>query len=644
MRREILAFVIAGAAGWLCSGLYFVKTDGTASPNTKSFSVLDGARRAGVDGKTRALVVGKHDFHGDAHFLEALAGASPSEIENWLLALIQDTDPSKTGRSERGELLLRRFAELDPQRALVFLNEHWVGRHGSLRDRRRLVIGVWARTDVRAAVDEALAIDPKGEILPLFDLALPPEKAEELYHLLRERGYDKRQPRYFGNLLSFMARVEGGDLPMVASRALEHSKAERFYDRQVMENVFITWSQKDPGAALAWIDGLEQTADKERATLAFAKAWTKKEPVVALNTVWNQLTPKDQVSLAGNLGSREATAEDVDRVLGWFDEHVASPQAYGAVLVSFAMSIGRSENPEAIAELVERAGTSTGPRTKAMFESVSEWSNKDPQGARNFMESLEDVALRNAAVTGLAYAQLRGRNDPAEIAQLLRQLDLPEDHDSSWQLSNVVQNTVAALARQGLEPEAVLAHFPEELRESAARDYATALADESPEKALAFIEVKSPKEASFRRAMGVAIRSWLGQDTEAVLDWVENLDGEHLEQATSEVAKAWAQDDPDRAIAWLNSRPDGADKQSAAVELAQELVRSDAARGFELAQSLTKTNERDRFSADAITTLAGRDVDQAARLLEDAVLSTKTRTRLEDHLAEIEALREAVQR
>lgn len=641
MRRETLTFVIAGAAGWLGSGLFFVKSDGTAAPNSKPFSVLDGMQRVGADGETRAVVLGKHDFQGEAAFLEALAGASPSQIENWLLALMRDTGTSETERSERSERLLRRFAELDPERALDFLNEHWGDRHGSLRAGRRLVIGVWARTDVRAAVDKALAIDPEGEILPLFDLALPPEKAEELYHLLRERGYDKRQPGYFGNLLSYMARAEGADFTLIARRALEQSAPDRFYSDTMVENVFLTWSRKDPDAALAWIDGLEQNADKDRATLALAKAWSRQEPIAALDAIWDRLRPQDQLSLANNLGARDASEADIDRILGWFNEHVASPQAYGAVLASFAREIGRSENPEAIAGVVARAGTSTTQLTSATYESVRKWSIKDPESARKWMISLEDKDLRNAAVNGLAHGELQGRDDPVQAAEWLGQLDLPEDHDSIPQLSTVIQNTVAALGGQDLDVEALLAHFPEAMREHAASDYAATFADGSPEKVLRFIEDQSLNEGSFRHAMGVAIRSWLGQDPPAVLEWVENLDGEHLQEATGEVAKVWAQDDPDRAIAWLSSRPDDAGKESAAVELARQLAENDAARSFELAQRLTDSTERDRISTEAIKTLAGRDLDQAARLLEDAVLSTETRRELEDRLAEIEVLREA---
>ena len=627
MKVEVIVFLFAAGIGGFGSHLIAKKKPLPAPSETIATESLVSSRPL-TTGDYRTLA-------GAAEFYEWLGSASAPELEQVLLGLIKEPGEYQAKKWQHIDTLLRKLASIDPARALDLINMHWIDRHGSLREKRRIVIGIWARKDVVAAVDRALAIDPEGEILPLFE-PLPTEQAEQLYELLTERGLNRSS--YFGNLMSFMASDENVSPALAVDRVLTNTSGLWAGSDYSLGVALERWYNEDSAASMAWLDGLTSPKTKERALSALAETRLQADGLIEIEGLWPQLSPQGKQQLLRNLG-RAVQGQDIEQVLNWLDDNVVSPTVYGVAIASLASS-GLSSNPEAISRIIERAGAPTPQLTRAVQSAVKSWAGRDPDAAIAFMESVTDTKIRNAAIAGVAQQNIW--SDPLEAVRLIGELDFSAGHESVPEMQNIASHLAVSLGRKGMKLDEILELYPESLGGEVAARYAAAFATQTPEKVLSLIE-ETPLDYNYRYTFRNALETWLAKDPAATMDWLTGLDEGSLRKlAVETVVKAYANEKFETAIQWLESLPPGDSKKAGELELFQFIAANDPGRGLDLAQQLSDSSRRDEFSGQALGAIAARDPDGASRLLGNATLSDEARQNIARHIEELELLRDSL--
>jgi hypothetical protein len=108
------------------------------------------------------------------------------------------------------------------------------------------------------------------------------------------------------------------------------------------------------------------------------------------------------------------------------------------------------------------------------------------------------------------------------------------------------------------------------------------------------------------------VRRWAELDPKAAARWVMESSGRDREPMIGVVATAWANENLEDAIAWVNQMPDRDAKVGAQMSVGYELARGEPARALDFVRDLPASAKRDELLIHAAAQWASLDSDSAA--------------------------------
>jgi hypothetical protein len=338
-----------------------------------------------------------------------------------------------------------------------------------------------------------------------------------------------------------------------------------------MISVAQVWAQHDPRSALAWAEKLRHGPIKSSTLAAVVGSLALEDPIAAFEIAQRPELTKVEWD-AGNLfhawASRDPTTA-MEQASSLADP-IRRSQACSGLAAGWAESDPQS---------AFRWALSAGPRDRNnLVRAVMEqWAASDPATALDAARMLADGALRNEALAMIA-AQWSGSDSTAALraAENLR-----SEERLRW-----LESALQKLASQNPNETA---------------DYIHALAD--------------PAE---RNRLSSSIAAGLASiDTEAALRIAENIEpGLSQARAYAQIARTLvAERDPQFAIDWARSLPEGPSKRAALLSMATPLAPADPNLAGGVASDLPQGEARAEVVALVASRWANQDPIEAAKWL-----------------------------
>ncbi len=298
------------------------------------------------------------------------------------------------------------------------------------------------------------------------------------------------------------------------------------------------WSERDPAAALAWVQGAKRLPQRLRMLSVPLAALAKKNPADAAAWMRQQVGAHD----------REEVLESVFQLLA-----SASPKVALELVAGFPGSEQPDDLGEALGALMndspqEALGffnrLSGEQRINSARWMVASWARKDAAAALSWVSGQPDVVAAQSVRWALLEECAESR--PDLCVEFLRKFPNSEDvYNDSRSVSVMLEKSPEhGLAALGLVPAATA--------ESALQMWARESFEKSPERAIDLVR----KWVSEKERAGVirsGFEAWLDSDQRAAMEWLGAVTEPALQVTLQAGVIAWqAQRDPEAALAVLN--------------------------------------------------------------------------------------------
>ncbi|MEI6713923.1 MAG: hypothetical protein WCO60_09235 [Verrucomicrobiota bacterium] len=333
---------------------------------------------------------------------------------------------------------------------------------------------------------------------------------------------------------------------------------------------------------------------------------TRNTPATSLESVSDEAVEAEISRLVGNVSSFAGTrtpAQVIDAIsaanneksdLKRFADIYEAVSELGRNDLADALKRAREENNAIAIRAIERRWAEIDPLGAAKLVSESggtmklddaffaSWSKINPSAALSWLESLPDgdqkSSARNSVLNSIAKTDPQRALDlasqlaeGADRSQLInRALDTLSAKDPALALAAArslpegpsrtagLDNVVSKLASSNLEEaQRILAELPPNTLTSAGSSIASALAKTDPEKALAWANTL-PEGTTRASAYGALANAWASKDVEAAATWLDKLpQGQSRDSAVAAFAGRTAPRDPEGATLWASTLPPG---------------------------------------------------------------------------------------
>ncbi len=385
-----------------------------------------------------------------------------------------------------------------------------------------------------------------------------------------------------------------------------------------LRTIALTWAESDPDRALAWaaeredrnersyiyngVLGAIAATDKERAFDLAVEAIDNKLIDggnwwgVGFFSEWAREDPARAAMKARELPSERLSDESLRRVMEvwarespqdamkWLDQ--SEDKSLRNRMASSIVEGWVKEEPLAAMEwALKDALDRTEPGL--LRTSVRHFAQKDWEGAKKWVEDIEDESMRDEA--RLSIADRFNWEDPKKAAEYLVQFS-----DNPRFLSQL-QNTTWTWSRA--DPGGAFDWAIENLHESNRRgEFLERIigtwGEVAPDKAvnhLGEINEQRSREDAYQNVAN----NWANRDMEAARSWAEELeDGPEKDHALAGVVSQMAEKDPFGASEWLQTFPEGESRDRAVGSFVGRILQKDPESAWDWSQSITDPRRR----------------------------------------------------
>lgn len=506
-----------------------------------------------------------------AAFYAEVARADVSNVKALLDRSAELKDPAT--KSFAMEVLLTRFAELDPGRAVAAAN-----KLGPSAGNPVPLYQAWLRSSPAAALAAIAKLDESQASLIVPGLLARAGSDQELVNEILAAAPRPVADRYVASSILRLAQ----DSPREAlERAQEISNPE--IRTQTINGVMRAWASRDPRTFLDYLATLDEAARRSAASNGFWYQVASSEPELALDRA--DLLPPE---LRGSVATTAISAIAQRDPLAAYARAQQMPQGLERrqIVHQIAQTFAQRDADGALAW----ARSLQPPEPEALVAVVTGIANEDPIRALDLAAAIDTPMERQQAMHQVAStATMR---DPAQSAALLEHvLSLQNEQErqslvqsilsswaskeptraADWLVANADRAPPGAVtmvaqqyAQRNIQEAASYAtRMPSQLRGSWLNGVAGMYAQTNPQAALDWIE-QFRGSAEYDDAALAVIMPASRVDPEAAARAAESLGREDYRRtAVTQVAMGWAQRDPARAAAWASGVSDPAAQQGA---------------------------------------------------------------------------------
>jgi RNA polymerase sigma factor (sigma-70 family) len=518
--------------------------------------------------------------------------------------------------------LISEWVQVDPVSGLAF----FTGK-GPDASQRRQFFEEWLARDPERAVDTLLASSSGWESMArecLSEIArkVPSRVAEITSRLPKTDNYWDTSVRD-----AFAILAESG--LSSARKAAEGTTGP--YREQALSGIAKVWAKSDFDGALAWAKKLPEGIDRDEIIRAALLGKAAIDPVAALEGVGLVPPGGRHAYFATTTGARvltEAAKADFDATVAWL---AANPGRMGQEdLMGIAHPVTDRLNADAVAflnkhvengslaALLPAIGSAILNSASGQRSTVWEWLKQQPDN--------ETIAELKRQVLNSA-----GYQDPELAMSLVTDLPRTPEGDAQVQsLASSLLNGGSMLHRF----DKLLQQAPERLRGpliDMAFQYLHGNSLDDPQRWIANLSLLP--ESSRVKGVEAIARAWGQQSPEEAYAWVASLDpGESRNRAVTAVAGNWAAKDAHGAADWVASLPPGSDRDRGAGALVDVVADKYPREAWDWALSISDELERTRAAADVVKKMAARDPATARHWIDIGPFSPDLKAKLQESL------------
>ncbi|HET6409942.1 MAG TPA: hypothetical protein VFG14_18780 [Chthoniobacteraceae bacterium] len=304
-----------------------------------------------------------------------------------------------------------------------------------------------------------------------------------------------------------------------------------------------------------------------------------------------------------------AESLDASKMPGAVNEAMQLPIQHRNAALAVLFARWAELDPEAAAKYANLLPKSANP---AMLRraAMTAWTEKDMDGALAWARSLEKGEARNDTLSLIAGAL--AKRDPNAAMQMVKDNFAPREAGSAY------ESVFAAWAESDFAAAMVAAQgiTDPQLRARVLRATLSKRTDSDPKGVLE--AVRTSKVSDLRWNVGNnALNRWMERDLTAARDYVLGLpNGEMREMQVRQVAQEMARRDPQEALTWIDSIPEG-DREEAIEGLFSSWANKDPNAAIQAARALPEGRVQENAIAQLVQNLIESDSTTALELLKD---------------------------
>lgn len=603
MLFRILAITACGAAGYLAGSAFHAPSARKATEASSETPV--------TAAELKVPTAAESEFIGAWEQLRATHGDDTAA----LYAAIKDTKDAFRRRAFLSALIAE-WSVRDPQAALAYILEKDRSSAGQLAHE-------WLRRDPQGAVTGLLAGGDKARealrgLLNEIGKVAPSRLVEVLAALKKPEG------RWDSNAMDAFATFAAKD-PAAARAAAESVTGE--FRGQALNGVAKAWAQKDGAAALAWAQAMPAGEARDQTLKGVLTGWAKTDPFAALDRL--DLAPPggEDGSYASDTGAqvlREAAKKDWGATITWLRDNpgkVGSDSLNGLqdemtrrlrVDTSGAMQLLAKGTLPGLERVFGNALLNDG---YAQHEAIWTWLDGQPPG--DLVNS-----LRGSLINAI------GWREPVAALGFLDKL--PYTPENAEVLNRGLRSIFNGGTRMDLFEELLdntSLNLRPRLIETAISDGTEHIGNDAAHWIERLSEIPAERRAS---ATSNLARAWAANDPEAAVEWVSSLsNAAGRDLALGGIADAWVEHDLHEAARWVDTLATGAGRDNASQSLVRALMKSQPETAWTWAVNIQSPEQRANSLQLAYVGLRNRDPALAEETLTSAELPE----------AEIKALR-----
>jgi RNA polymerase sigma factor (sigma-70 family) len=594
---------------------YHMHTDTRPPTDTNAIAA---ARDAGAAGAKSG-----HGFENSALFAEwrelhSTYGTNAAAMPAIYKAIAEFKDPFR--RRAFRAALIAEWVQVDPVSGLAF----FTGK-GPDATQRRQFFEEWLARDATKAVEALLASGPGWESMARECLAeiarkVPSRVADIVARLPKSDNYWDTNVRD-----AFAILAENG---MASARKAAEAMTGPWREH-ALSGIARVWGKTDFDGALAWAKKLPEGTDRDEVIRAALLGRAAVDPLAALEGIGLVPSGGRQNYFATTTGARvlaETAKTDFDGTVAWLAskpgrlgredlEGLAKPVT-DRLNADAAAFLTKHADDGSLAALLPAIGSAILNSAAGQRQAVWEWLQQQPDNEVTL--DLKQQVLNSA-----------GYQDPALAMRLVD--DLPRTPQGDLQLESLASSLLnggSMLHRF----DKLLEQAPERLRApliAKAFDFLQAQSLDNPHQWVANLSLLP--EASRAKGVEAIARAWGQQSPEEAYAWVASLDaGEARNRAVTAVAANWAAKDAHGAADWVASLPPGPDRDRSAGALVFAVAEKFPREAWDWALSIGDELERTRAAAEAVRKMIPRDPSMARHWIDTGPFSPDLKAKLQE--------------
>lgn len=463
-------------------------------------------------------------------------------------------DPGGDARTLRLQVLLARYAELDPQAALALARELSLAPEFAVP-----LIASWARADP-AAVADALKIETDEAYAMHFAIALQralggDEAATDRVAALLPPGLEPAQLRI--GLIADMARSVPAEA-FAAALALEQASMQS----EALQRIATVWARSDPRAALDMSDGVADSTLRN----AFRREVFSR---------WSQLRPSemlDYLALRTDLAldHRSLGKDTLDALAR------ANPRRLFEASDEWSRHLRRRAREVALFQWAERdpmaayaaaGATAAGEERDSLLRSVAAaYGSHDPDAALAWADTLAPRPewITTSILSGMAKTDL-----PRAIATAQT---LPRD-EKDLALGVLIQASQDSTDGPGPVGDMLLKMTDSHQREQSLEIFIARWVSRDPAGAMAWW-LANP-DAAGARSLSLIGSELMRRDVDAAIAITSQVPSQYRSQWIGQIARSYARFAPEAARRWIDGLQGQPGHEGALAAYAAEVARTD---------------------------------------------------------------------
>ncbi len=365
-------------------------------------------------------------------------------------------------------------------------------------------------------------------------------------------------------------------------------------------------AQSDPNRALTLADDLTDEQMKRQIRTTAIMNTAQRDPAAALELAMSNNTGGDTDFSYSMIFSQWAR-KDPERARIAISKLSGRPAdlATSGLLSSLAQT-----DPEAAWKMAQSMPPGGDRYQDPRSQVIQNWAQSDPQAALAAAQQIPDPGSRAQSIS-LAVSAWSRANFKEALTYAVGVQDSTTRSDILRAMSMNPSGNRAELLN------AVLEHMPSgDNFQQAVSGIVSSWARENPREAAAALSSLPPGRIYSQAVQQVASQWMQSGDKSTVLNWARQLPpGEGRENALSSIFGQWATTNPQEALLQLGGLT-AAERERAISSLASGWGRKDPEAVIRWAGSLTDPKEKERVTRAAVSQLADRSPDSAARYIE----------------------------